>query len=460
MRSLFAFLLFFFSLCSVGQNAPVFRQFYFNPYLFNPAFAGSTGYTEVFLYHRQQWLNFNNAPIISGFNIQHSTPNRVAFGFNFTMQEVVALRNTSAMLTFAYRIPLSTNQYLSFGLSGGMGSNDLNLDNGDYSNDPAVVNALNNSFYADGNFGALYTLGQLRIGFALPRLFGQKYFSQQSLSDIRYSQLLNQLYTASYKFQFGSGVVSVEPYFLYRVNRDNQNFWEVSSLIYFKDKVWLGASYNETLGAGFFLGFDIKDKLRLSYSYELPPVSSEFIAASSHEFQLNIRLGKKKIFKWAEKPTPAPQVKPKVEEVTVEPIAEEALQVPQEQPTAVPRKATEKIIEPLSEVIPSRADEPTEINPQEDRKEEVAPESPSRQSILAPGYYIIVASFGNPQNALREKERFVAMGYSDAYASQNQQNKLYYVYIYSSLDFELARQARDSFRLLSASRNAWILRID
>src|SRR6478736_9327491 len=143
LTSLFSFSL----LLCFGQNPPVFRQFYFNPYLFNPAYAGISGYTEVYLTHRQQWVNFNDAPVISGFNIQYPTYKRVSFGFNFLTQEVVALRNSTAMLTFAYGIPIASNQSLRFGISGGVGINDLNLDDADYSNDPAVVNAAANKVY-------------------------------------------------------------------------------------------------------------------------------------------------------------------------------------------------------------------------------------------------------------------------------------------------------------------------
>ncbi len=456
MIRLITFLILFFTVSSFAQNSPAFRQFYFNPYLFNSAYAGSNGYTEIYIYHRQQWLNFNNAPIASGFNLQYATPNRVALGFNFTTQEVVALRNSSALLTFAYRLPLSANQYFSFAISGGVGTNDLNLQAGDYSNDPAVLNALNNSFYADGNFGALYTLGRLRIGFALPKLFGQKNFSQQNLGSIQYSQLLNQLYTISYKVPLGN--FSIEPYLLYRVNRDNQNFWEASSLLYYKDRLWIGASYNEFQGTGFFVGFDVKEKIRLGYSYELPPVNPEFIAANSHEFHLNIRLGKKKIFKWAQKEPPSPQQSPVTVETELEP---EKVAPPAIERDAIvePRKPAERVIEtiPVEEQPPS--EEPV-VMVEEEKKDEPVVQAPPRQAVFAPGYYIIVASFANAQNALREKDRFIDLGYLDAYASQNQLNKLFYVYIYSSLDFEQARQARDSYRLLSASRNAWILRID
>src|SRR3990170_7705566 len=115
----------FFSTTAFAQNPDLFRQFYFNPYLFNAAYCGSGGYTEIELIHRQQWMNVNNAPSASAFIFQYSTQKRLSLGLNYFSQEAVGLRTSSLMTTIAYRIPLSTYQYLSFGLSLGGGLNRL-----------------------------------------------------------------------------------------------------------------------------------------------------------------------------------------------------------------------------------------------------------------------------------------------------------------------------------------------
>jgi type IX secretion system PorP/SprF family membrane protein len=487
MKKLSAALLFFLSLQVAGQNAPAFRQFYFNPYLFNAAFVGIDGYSEVFVYHRQQWLDFNNSPSASGFNLQYPTQNKAAFGFSFTNQEVVALQNSSVKFTFAYRLPISANHYFSFGISGGLGMNNLKLDNKDYSNDPAVMAALDNAFYADGDFGVLYTLGRLRIGFALPRLFGQPYFSPQELGTIPYSQFRNQLYSLSYKFYFGAGNFALEPYALYRMNRDLQNFWEASAILYVRDKVWFGGSYSETQGIGFFLGMDIRDKVRIGYSYELPPVSPEFIAASSHEFHLQVRMGKKKIFKWAAKPATipapvakAPQAKP--EPVVVAAGVETASGHKPRKTEDFRLEETEPITKPVTPVnegvilLPAKevgVQAKTEENrtPRFEHTETILPAgeaekrttpvpvTPARQHIMGKGHYVIVGSFSTTEPALKEKDRFIRLDYDDAYMAQSPVNKKFYVYIFASSDLEIARQTRDYFRQQAASREAWVLSI-
>jgi hypothetical protein len=66
-------------------------------------------------------------------------------------------------------------------------------------------------------------------------------------------------------------------------------------LIHFKEVVWTGASYHNTQGLAFFFGMSFNNKFRFGYSYELPPTNTEFISTSSHELQLSLRVGEKKI---------------------------------------------------------------------------------------------------------------------------------------------------------------------
>ena len=277
----------------LSQNLPAFRQFNLNPFLFNPAFNAIDNYTEVSLIHRQQWVNIEDAPVASGIAAQLAFYSRASMGLSIVTQESVALRNTLAKTIFAYRIPVAKDQTLSFGLTLGVGYNDLDLEGADYSNDPAILNASDNKAYADASFGLVYTFKGLKFGFALPRLFGQSYISPQKLADNELSQLLNQLYSLSYKFEVSPDLIYIEPYFFYRLARDNQNSWEAATLIYLKERIWTGASYHNTQGVAFFLGMAI-NKFRFGYSYELPPTAGEFTSTSSHELQLNLRIGEQK----------------------------------------------------------------------------------------------------------------------------------------------------------------------
>jgi type IX secretion system PorP/SprF family membrane protein len=447
MRYRLLFIVFIiFTLPAIGQNAPAFRQFYFNPYLFNPAFAGMSDYAEVSVFYRQQWLSFNNAPSATGFTLLYPSHDRVSFGMNFITQEAVALRTTSTQGTFAYRIPITYNQFLFFGLSGVVGYNDLKLDS-DFSNDPAVLNAASTKFYGDANFGLVYQLGNIQVGFALPKLFGQPYYSPSDLVNVRYSQFRNQLYSLSYKFYAGN--FSFEPYALYRVNRDLQNWWEGAMLVNFREKIWAGTSYHSTQGLGFFMGMDFNEKFRFGYSYELPPASAEFVSTSSHEIHLKLRLGKKRQFKWAARFEKQYQSEVVDFELTPSNV--------QDTTSAAPSQ---------TEVVLQQDVTRTEITGQPDStkqttvtKEVKHHSRPPVQAVFAPGHYVVAASFNSKEYARAFAKRLSDAGVSNPLIGYNSANKMQYVYVFSSYDIKECRKVRDQLRVKRVTKDVWILSI-
>ncbi len=464
---------------SDAQNTPAFRQFNFNPFLFNAAYAGSNGYTEIYLVHRQQWLNFNDAPITSGFNIQYPTHKKVSLGFNFITQEVVALRNSTAMGTFAYHVPITGNQSLRFGISTGIGINNLSLEEGeDYSNDQAILNAAANAYYFDGNFGVLYTLRGLQIGFALPRIFGQKNISPQELDGSRFSQLRNQFYSLRYKFNLGSGNVSLAPYVLYRKNRDGQDSWEIASTIHFKEKIWTGISYHNTNGIAFTVGANIKDRFLFGYSYEVPLSKNDFISTSSHEFHLGIRLGKKRESKIATKSntTQGNVIAKEIKSDSI-PAKDPAIEIAVEnQPTANNANAVANSIkvesvqpEPVSTVVSEETEinkendmvvnQPSNVTPQQN-KLPIQNKKPPQNFSLAKGHYLVIGAFKVMENATHYLMSLKKKGYDEVSLAINPKNDFYYVYIFSSYDIEETKKARNQYRMRKPFGEAWIFSME
>ncbi len=446
-----------------GQSASPFRQFYFNPYLSNPAYAGINGSTEVYLIYRKEKLNINDAPTTMGLSFQYPTKKRVSLGMNIVSDEVVALRNTSILATFAYALPLTSTQMLRFGLSGGVGMNDLNLEEGEYDpSDPVIINAAQNNFYADGNFGALYTNRGFRLGFAFTQLFEGSRFSSTTLEPVKVSSLNNRLYSVGYKFPIGSSI-AIEPYFLYRERADKQNSWEAASVVYIKEKIWAGASYHQTNGLGFFFGLNIKDLFKFGYSYELPPVDKTFASGDSHELQLSLRIGKKRE-PITKKPrqTAAPVTVAQADTSKVKSAEEQTETAKLEEPTD---EQADQLTNSEKSTQPTK-DNPTTIEQSRDTsdndsltpvtKPKKSDSKPPRSFAIAKGHYVVAGAFKVMQNAIGYSQDLILKGYADVTVAINPKNNLYYVYIFSSYDIDEARKARNQYRIKRPFSEIWI----
>ncbi len=517
MKRLFTLLIFIFfsSIFVFGQTpGPFYRQFFFNPYLFNPAYVGINNSFEANLSYRQQWTSFEDAPVTAGINLQMPTSERVAIGVNIFSDKQVLLNNTNFIATFGYVVPIASNQSLRFGISAGVGINKLDLTAEELNtNDPAIINAASNNFYVDGNFGVVYTNSGLRLGFALTDLFTSNSFNAESFNEFKISNLRNRLFSVSYRFNIGvMENFSLEPYLLYRQTEDGlQDAWEAASVLYFRDKLWTGASYHQNNGIALFLGFNAKEKFRFSYNYEFPPFHSGFTATSSHEIHLGIRLGSKRSKPMVTSSSSAGHELANIavtdipstgdgkslhdpnhpggnknparfvegfDEQTKDmetPINIEEENRVKENVTIVSKdEGLEKIPAPVvvtgeSQKIKTEAErkQPTPSELPEAKKEEHkkallnASEEPTRESFtMARGHhYVVVGVFSVMSHSMKFTKEMLSKGYP-INVVLNPKNNLYYVYIYSSLDIEEAKKVRNEYRWKNLFKEAWIFNME
>jgi type IX secretion system PorP/SprF family membrane protein len=459
-------------LLSIGLSkaqvpGPFYRQFYFNPYLFNPAYVGINNEMEASIAYRQQWTNFKDAPVTAGASIQFPTSERVALGFNLFSDKTVLLQNSNFMATFGYVVPLAKDQSLRFALSGGVGLNKLDLTAEELNtNDPAIANAASNNFYVDGNFGVVYSIAGLRVGFALTDLFKSNAFNEQNFNKFEMSNLRNRLFSASYRFNVGiMDNFSVEPYVLYRQTEDGlQDAWEAASLLYYKNKIWTGVSYNQNNGLALFFGANLKERIKFGYSYEFPPFATGFPTTSSHELHLGIKLNKKKpaIAKTAQHKQLAnasSEGDPTGNKNPLRIVAADELNNKKDMETPIilsdkDRVAKQRKTEPLTTATapPAKA-EPVKT----------APKTPTRSSesfTMSKGhYYVVVGVFSVMSHSMKFTKEIVNKGYKVS-VILNPKNNFYYVYIFSSLDHEDAKRVRIEYRRKNLFKEAWIFSME
>lgn len=458
--TLIAFFFLFLHNALAQATGPVYRQFLFNPYTFNSGYVGINDKFEANLIYRQQWAGFRDAPAAAGFNLQLPVKSRVAVGFNFTTDRQVMLRTSTALTTFGYIVPVSENQSLRFGLSGGVGWNSLDLTADELNTtDPAISNASTQNFYLDGNFGVVYTFSKLRLGFALTSLFKSKSFNTESFGKIELSGLRNRLYSASYKFLLGPQKnFSVEPYVLYRQMETKKfNAWEGGAALNYKEHIWIGAAYNQRYGTSMFFGVSLKDRFRVGYSYDLSIADSKHVPGS-HEFHLGIRLGQKKSTKLVIKPTAsqsvlANQTKP----VSPSPTGNKN---PMRRGSSEP--ADVKLLEaPLPSVEskaavnhPARRDSPGLKVPVAEK-----PKASEAFTTTKGHYYVVVSVFSVMSHSMKFSKEMMTKGYRVS-VILNPKNNFYYVYLFSSLDEEEAKKVRNDYRRRNLFKEAWIFKME
>ncbi|MEQ9379131.1 MAG: PorP/SprF family type IX secretion system membrane protein [Imperialibacter sp.] len=279
---------------SEAQQVPVYSQFFMNPYLYNPAFAGIEGHTVVYFMHRQQWVGIEGAPQYSHVVFHTPLKNRLALGGEISTDRQGPLTDNSFRVTGGYLLPLDRKHYLRFGLSLGAGNNAVDLDAIGNSSDPALVNLLDNNFYMRSDFGVTYHFGKFNAGFSLPSLISHDVLSEKTLSPVRVTPIDNILFKANYRQSLFDDALAWEPHLLYKYSGVGNSQYEVTNIFHIKHLVWVGASYRQDAGFVGLAGIKIAERLAVGYAYDLPSSDLATFSTGSHEIHLGLHLGTRK----------------------------------------------------------------------------------------------------------------------------------------------------------------------
>jgi len=465
MRLSSLFILFFAALSypSFAQQSPVYSNYFTNPVLVNPAFTGSSGYTELSLNYRNQWTGIDGAPSTMNAILQIPVNNKLSFGMNLLADSRGALSSYESAIMTSYHLPVSSAVSVDFGLQLGVGRTNIDFNGADL----AIDRALENSWYASGSFGMHMKLGKLSLAFALPELFENDILNESNFEELGLDVTEQTLTSVSYEFAL-SPLWSFEPFALYRTDREGSGQWEAAGIMTYKGFAWIGASYRQASGVGGLVGLSVNDWRQFSYAYDAGNETIGGFGNASHEVQLNIRIGKRNkrvntknlplISQNTTNDASAPRSKEDSDTTAV--ISTETDQQISETEIAAserheaiqedPRVMHEAMQESVEESIAS-------VNIDYERENELL--GPDEVG-MKPGFYVVVGAFQVPENAERYSKAVEKKGYTSA-KGFSATTGFTYVYIMVTDSENQARQTTRSIKQINTLYfpEAWVLHV-
>ena len=463
---------------------PLFAQQlpYVNPLvraqLYNPAYVGSSGYGEVWLVHRRQWVGINNAPVVNAAQLQLPFNSGLSLGLTAVDNRQGFFATSLGRLTTSYAVQLGEDHELAAGLSFGAGTSRVDIGNrGDsFTNDPIALAAMDGQYFLGGGLGLRYRLRGLQLGVALPQLAQS---DRLEVSDVEQAGIdLNRYQLLSARYRLNLNQIGVEPQVLYHRGANLPDEYEAGATVYYRQLAWVGGSYRQSSNASAWAGVQLYRQLRLNYAYEMAVGTEGSELGGTHEVLLAFRFGKKKRSK-----------EPIISEAADEAVVDDPLAT--NEPSEEAEAAEEPLkAEPASELIPADAlNDPTLVEedsatpladtdatdtPAEDFSEPAfAPDplaSPDNQVAVAPsndplemepGYYVVVGAFRVKGNAIRYQGALETQGQSSEYGFSSK-TQLYYVYVKQSGDVSSARRRYEKVREIPMFTfdGAWVLKIE
>lgn len=270
---------------SFAQQDPQYSHYMFNNFVLNPAVAGSKESLSILGLFRTQFVGLDGGPqtqTISAHMPIQSISSGV--GLHIINDEIGFETNLNFAASYAYKYQF-TNGSLSSGVSVGMIQRSLDgskFKTSDPGNDPLVPKGNVSAITPDVALGVLYNTESFYIGLSATHLNrGRLAFDLPNTSEYR-----NQIHyyaTGGYNWELGS-VIDVKPSVLFKYTKSFQT--DINTMVFYNQKFWGGVSYRLNDALIGLLGFNLTEKLKVSYSYDYTLSKLNLQSNGSHEILL------------------------------------------------------------------------------------------------------------------------------------------------------------------------------
>lgn len=279
-----------------AQIIPMQTQYILNPYIYNPALAGQSGFTSINVGFKKQWWGIEGSPTVISAGFEHPFNDKLAIASQLVNYSEGPLNQLQFMGTLSYRLRLDydAKQHLSFGMSWGLRSSFLDMTKLDNPNDPALALIAENQLRLDGAFGLSYQYDKFQIGVVAPNLTTSSTFSEDNFAPLEFRPWEQLILIGSYEFHVDyMEEWKLRPIVLFHYNQNFEHQWEGVLTASYSDVFWAGASYRKDFGTTLLAGARINDKFDLSYGYSFSSVNAN-LPNDSHELTLRLNLGSNK----------------------------------------------------------------------------------------------------------------------------------------------------------------------
>lgn len=273
-----------------AQNSIQFSQYYSNPLVLNPAYAGADDALSLTLVHRNQWSGVNGAPRTTAFS-GHTLfkKEHTGLGFNLILDEINIHSSLSFTGIYSYRIKTGAKSYLSFGLQAG-----LNHIKSDYAsltgslqnqNDPNIISKnVSESVFQFGT-GVYFKSPRLEIGLSAPILHSTSmngFTPSLTLPGVTPHYFLFSRYKVNL-----SNHVQLNPGFLLKGKTDWPLSVDLNIDALVNQVLMVGLSYRSFKTLCTIVQIKVLPQMKFGYSYDIPLSDIQQRNFNTHEIMLN-----------------------------------------------------------------------------------------------------------------------------------------------------------------------------
>lgn len=273
-----------------AQQTPIFTQYMFNPFMINPAVAGTNNYYQIRLNSRFQWAGITDAPItncLSAYGPSSGKNKNMGFGGYVVSDVTGPTSRTGFYGGYAYNIAVNNEIRLSMGLS--LGVLQYKIDGSKIvpseSNDELLQGGVSSQLVPDASAGLYLYASNFQVGFSALQLINNKlkiYDTQTGLSKLTSNFYL----TGGYKY-FIDRDWAIEPTAIIKEVGPVPLQLDLTAKGIYQGLVWGALGFRTGDAVSVLIGYVYQKKIYIGYSYDIGISPIHRYESGSHEIMIN-----------------------------------------------------------------------------------------------------------------------------------------------------------------------------
>lgn len=275
-----------------AQQDPAITMYQYNMNIINPAYAGSTGDTELNLHVRNQWTDIDGAPETQSFAFTKPLGDRVGIGFSVVNDRYHITKETNYTADFSYRLQLSEKSDLYFGVKAGAYTLNVDFQSLGILGDPSFdtnVSRTNGIFGA----GAYLKADKFYATLSIPNFLNG---DRVERVDDGYTEATDRIHLyagAGYTFDLSKNF-ELTPSLMGRFVEGVPASVDITATVNMYQIVEVGASYRWDDSLSGFALIKAADWVQFGYSYGATTSTLNTYSGGTHELMLRFRFNSAK----------------------------------------------------------------------------------------------------------------------------------------------------------------------
>lgn len=286
MKAILTIILISTSISPYAQSEIISSNFWSNYAHINPAMS-ALEYKKhgTLMYRNYKFSTVTNfTKVLANFNFLLA--DKHGLGVNYSYDKTSSLKEHKAMLNYNYQFNFKKGSTLSLGAGLGLYSNtiDAGLVAALIAGDSTLVVA-NKLDALSTSLGISYNAGNLMLGVGMDNLLEDAVSTRKT--DEFFLMPPRAIYLIGhYKIKLGKNKgLEIRPQFIVRTDF-SFTATDLNVLATFRKKFWAGVTYRNRDAFSFMFGWDIKEKIRVGYAYDI--VQSQLTSATQQAHEINL----------------------------------------------------------------------------------------------------------------------------------------------------------------------------